>query len=69
MALAVHSNASYLSKPKAQSRSGGHFFLSSDAIVPPNNGAILNKAHIINSLSAKSILAGEKLVAMYSISR
>jgi hypothetical protein len=29
MVLAVHSNASYLSKPKAQSQSGGHFFLSS----------------------------------------
>jgi hypothetical protein len=28
MVLAVHSNASYLSKPKAQSRAGGHFFLS-----------------------------------------
>jgi hypothetical protein len=30
MALAVHSDASYLSKPKARSRAGGHFFLSSD---------------------------------------
>jgi hypothetical protein len=29
MVLAVHSNASYLSKPKAHSRAGGHFFLSS----------------------------------------
>jgi hypothetical protein len=26
MILAVHSNASYLSKPKAHSRAGGHFF-------------------------------------------
>jgi hypothetical protein len=29
MVLAVHSNASYLSKPEARSRAGGHFFLSS----------------------------------------
>jgi hypothetical protein len=33
MVLEVHSNASYLSKPKAQSRAGGHFFLSSDTTV------------------------------------
>jgi hypothetical protein len=29
LVLAVYSNASYLSKPKAQSQVGGHFFLSS----------------------------------------
>jgi len=29
MVLAVHSDASYLSKPEARSRAGGHFFLSS----------------------------------------
>jgi hypothetical protein len=28
MVLAVHSNASYLSKPKARSRAGGHMFMS-----------------------------------------
>jgi hypothetical protein len=47
MVLAIHSNASYLSKPKARSQAGGHFFLSSNTTVPPNNGAILNIAHII----------------------
>jgi hypothetical protein len=50
MVLAVHSNASYLSEPKAQSRVGGHFFLSCDTTVPPNNGAILNIAHIIKNV-------------------
>ena len=39
MKLVVHSNASYLSKPKARSRAGGHFFLSNDSLIPPNNGA------------------------------
>jgi hypothetical protein len=29
---------------------------------------IIPKKHFFNSLSAKSVLAGEKLVAMYSIS-
>ena len=46
--LAVHSDASYLSETKARSRAGGHFFLSSDSTIPPNNGAILNIAHIIH---------------------
>jgi hypothetical protein len=45
--LAVHSNASYLSEPKARSRAGEFFFLSSDTTIPPNNGAVLNIAHII----------------------
>ena len=40
MVLEVHSDASYLSKPKACSRAGGHFFLSSDTIIPANNGAV-----------------------------
>ena len=47
MILAVHSDASYLSEPKAQSRAGGHFFLSNDTNIPPNKGAVLNIAHII----------------------
>jgi hypothetical protein len=61
MVLAVHWNASYLSKPKAQSQGGGHFFLSSNTTVPPNNGAILNIAHIIKNLmssATKAELAG-----------
>jgi hypothetical protein len=54
MVLAVHSDASYLSKPKAQSQVGGHFFLSSDTTVPPNNGAILNIAHIIKNIMSSA---------------
>jgi hypothetical protein len=42
MVLIVHSNASYLSKPKAQSHAGGHFFMSSDITNPHNNSAVLN---------------------------
>ena len=47
MKLAVHSDASYLSEPQARSRAEGHFFLSNEANVPQNNGAVLNIAHII----------------------
>jgi hypothetical protein len=42
MVLVVHSNASYLSKLKARSRTGGHFFLSTDTANPKDNGAVLN---------------------------
>ena len=34
MVLAVHSNASYLSESKSQSRAGGHFFISKDVYFP-----------------------------------
>ncbi len=54
MVLAVHSNASYLSKPKAQSQAGGHFFLSSDTTVLPNNGAILNIADIVKNVMSSA---------------
>jgi len=61
LVLAVHSDTTYLSKPKAHSRAGGHFFLSSDTTIPPNNGAVLNIAHIIKnvmSLATKVELVG-----------
>jgi hypothetical protein len=47
MVLAVHSNASYLSEPKAQSQ-------LSNTTVPPNNGAILNIAHIIKNVMSSA---------------
>ena len=54
MKLAAHSNVSYLSKPKACSRAGGHFFLSSDSTIPQNNRAFLNIAHIIKYLMSSA---------------
>jgi hypothetical protein len=67
MVLAVHSNASYLSKPKTQSRAGGHFFLPSDTTVPPNNGAILNIAHIIKNVMSSATEA--ELAGLYIMAR
>jgi hypothetical protein len=70
MVLAVHSNASYLSKSKARSQAGGHFFLSSDTTIPPNNGAVLNIAHIIKnvmSLATKAELAGLYIMAWEAV--
>ncbi len=50
MVLTGHSNASYLSKSKACSRAGGHFFMSIKTSKPPNNGAILTIAQIIKAV-------------------
>ena len=50
MLLAVHSDASYLSKPKARSRAGRHFFLASNVQIPANNGAVLNTANLIKTV-------------------
>jgi hypothetical protein len=70
MVLAVHSNASYLGEPKARSQAGGHFFLSSNTTVPPNNGAILNMAHIIKNVMSSATeaeLAGLYIIACEAI--
>ena len=54
MVLAIHSNAGYLNESKARSRVGGHFFLSSDTQYPPNNGAILDIAQIIDAIMSSA---------------
>ena len=50
MQLVVHSDASYLSKPKARSRAGGYFFLASDVPIPANNGAVLNTENLFQTV-------------------
>ncbi len=67
MKLAAHSDARYLSEPKARSRAGGHFFLSNGADIPPNNGAILNIAHIIKHVM--SLATEAELEALYIMAR
>ena len=63
MKLAAHSDVSYLSEPKARSRVGDHFFLSSDTQVPANNRAVLNIAHIIKHVMSSATEAD--LAALY----
>ncbi len=41
MVLTAHSDASYLSEANAQSRAGGHFFMSNDTPRPPNDNGVL----------------------------
>jgi hypothetical protein len=50
MKLAIHSDASYLSEPKAPSRAGGHMFMASMEEIPINNGAVLNILQIIKAV-------------------
>jgi hypothetical protein len=57
MVLAVHSDASYLSKPAAKSQVGGHFFCSSDVDDPPNNGALLNISKILKAIMSSAAKA------------
>ena len=54
MVLAIHSDASYLSEPKARSRAGGHYFLSRNDSNPPNNGAVLNVAKVIKAVMSSA---------------
>ena len=67
MKLAAHSDASYLSEPKARSRSGGHSFISSNSTIPQNNGAVLNIAHIIKHVMLSATEA--ELAALYILAR
>jgi hypothetical protein len=63
MVLVIHSNASYLSEPKARSQAGGHYFMSSDTADPSNNRAVLNIAQLIKTVM--SLVAEAELRALY----
>ena len=54
MVLAGHIDASYLSKSKARSISGGHVFMSNDADDPPNNSAVITIAQIIKAVMSSA---------------
>ena len=54
MILAAHSDAGYHNEPGARSRAGGHFYLSNNAEVPPNNGSIHNVAQIIKAVMSSA---------------
>ena len=54
MVLVVHSDVSYLRKPKACSQAGGHFFLLSDCNDPANNGVVFNLAQLIKAVMSSA---------------
>ncbi len=61
--LAIHSNASYLSEPKAQSRAGGYMFMAGDGKIPINNGTVLNILQVIKSVISSA--AEAELAALF----
>jgi hypothetical protein len=63
MVLAGHSNASHLSESNAQSRAGGHFFMSKNVETPPNNGAVFTILQIIKAVMSSA--AEAKIGALY----
>jgi hypothetical protein len=63
MILAMHSDASYLSKANARSQAGGHFFCSTNIDNPPNNRAVLNISKILKAVMSSAAKA--KLGALY----
>jgi len=58
MKLVAHSDASYLSKPKARSRAGGHFFLSHETIIPQSRAQHGTRHQTCNDISNRSIISG-----------
>jgi hypothetical protein len=67
MVLSVHSDASYLSAPRARSRTGGHFYMSDDSAEPPNNGAVLSIAQILKNVMSSA--ADAEIGALFVNSR
>jgi hypothetical protein len=54
MRLIIHSDASYLSEPKAHSRAGGHMFIAGNEDIPINNGVVLNILQIIRAVMSSA---------------
>jgi hypothetical protein len=54
MRLAIHSNASYLSEPKACSRAGGHMIMAGNEDILINNGAVLSILHIVKAVMSSA---------------
>ena len=50
MVLAAHSDASFLSKPKSRSRTGGHIFPSEDDPIPCTNEPLLSIARVMRNV-------------------
>jgi hypothetical protein len=63
MVLAGHSDVLYLSESNARSQAGGHFFMSDNTTKPPNNGAILTTAQIIEAVMSSA--AEARVGALY----
>jgi hypothetical protein len=57
MALAIHSNVSYLFEPESRSCAGGHILMGGKEEIPINNGAVLNILQIIWAVMSSAVEA------------
>ncbi len=57
MRLAIHSNALYLSEPKACSRAGGHMFMAGTEDITISNRVVLNISQIIKTVMLLAVEA------------
>jgi hypothetical protein len=57
MVLAIHSDASYPSKPKACSQAGGHMFMAGKEEIPTDNSVVLNMLQIIGEVMSSAVEA------------
>ena len=68
--MVVRSKASYRCELQAKSQAGSHFFMSNNTKIPPNNGTILNIAHIIKhamTLAMEANLAAQYIMAQEAV--
>ena len=63
MILNLHSDAYYLSEPKAKSRAGGHLWLGNKGDKDFNNGAIVKLSSVVKH--AMSSASKSKLVVLF----
>jgi hypothetical protein len=63
MVLTIHSDTSYLSKPKACSQASGHMFMAGQEEILTNNGMVLNILQIIRAVMSPA--AEAKLGALF----
>ena len=56
MILKIHSNSSYLNKPKECSRGGGHFYLGNKADNKPdvNNDALITTSQVLRNVMSSA---------------
>ncbi len=64
MVLAVHSNASYLTKTNSHSRAGTHIYLTEDNPIPHENGPVLTLSQVIKCVMA--LAAEAESAAIYN---
>ena len=67
MILAIHSDASYLTEPKARSKAGGHYYMADDDEEQPKDGPVHSVAQITRNMMTSA--ADAEIGSLYINSR